>query len=190
MEKDKRMTQGRQMSIKRKALSLFIPGLYCRPMIKTVKELNNGHRGLVGVEVGVAEGLNAYNILRCLDMRCLYLVDSYQGVWARSYPLARRLLRRYRDRIVFIDKDSVSAVECLPDSLDFVYLDGDHSYDGVYSDFYAYYPKIKDGGLIGGHDFNRHGLKGVVRFVGELYDRYGSRLVYATGDDWWMVKKS
>ena len=35
---------------------------------------------------------------------------------------------------------------------DFLFVDGDHSYDGVVSDFVAYYPLVRPGGLIALHD--------------------------------------
>ena len=39
-------------------------------------------------------------------------------------------------------------------SLDFVYIDGDHSFDVVRRDIELYMPKIKDGGIISGDDYN------------------------------------
>jgi cephalosporin hydroxylase len=38
------------------------------------------------------------------------------------------------------------------ESLDFVFIDANHSYDAVKEDILAWYPKIKNGGLLGGHD--------------------------------------
>lgn len=38
-------------------------------------------------------------------------------------------------------------------SLDFVFIDGDHSYEGVTRDLAAWYPKIKQGGVLAGHDY-------------------------------------
>lgn len=37
-------------------------------------------------------------------------------------------------------------------SLDMVYLDGDHAYEAVLADLIAWFPKIRDGGIIAGHD--------------------------------------
>ena len=36
---------------------------------------------------------------------------------------------------------------------DFIYIDGDHSYQGCKKDLELYYPKLKKGGFFGGHDF-------------------------------------
>lgn len=38
------------------------------------------------------------------------------------------------------------------EKLDYLFIDGDHSYDGVKHDFEKYSPLVKDGGLIGFHD--------------------------------------
>lgn len=45
-------------------------------------------------------------------------------------------------------------IELFADSFfDFVYIDGDHSYIGAKSDLMNYYPKVRRGGVIAGHDY-------------------------------------
>jgi predicted O-methyltransferase YrrM len=39
------------------------------------------------------------------------------------------------------------------ESLDFVYIDGDHTYNAVTLDLEKWYPKVKKGGLFYGHDY-------------------------------------
>jgi hypothetical protein len=50
-------------------------------------------------------------------------------------------------------------------SLDFVYIDGIHTYAAVRSDIERWLPRIKPGGMIGGHDFSASDWPGVVRAV-------------------------
>ena len=38
-------------------------------------------------------------------------------------------------------------------SLDFVFLDADHSFESVWQDLRVWYPKIRIGGILAGHDF-------------------------------------
>ena len=38
-------------------------------------------------------------------------------------------------------------------SIDFVFIDGDHEFDSVMADIAAWFPKVKSGGVISGHDF-------------------------------------
>ena len=54
-------------------------------------------------------------------------------------------------------------------TFNFVYIDGDHSYDGVKRDIELYLPKIKEGGIIGGHDYNKKEWEGVVKAVNEYF---------------------
>jgi predicted O-methyltransferase YrrM len=55
-------------------------------------------------------------------------------------------------------------------SLDFVFIDAAHEYESVKSDIEAWYPKIKFGGYIGGHDYVR-GEYGVYRAVDERFGK-------------------
>jgi hypothetical protein len=49
---------------------------------------------------------------------------------------------------------SVEAAKLYEDnSLDFVFIDGAHDYDNVTADIAAWLPKVKEGGIIGGHDW-------------------------------------
>ena len=55
----------------------------------------------------------------------------------------------------------------IPDkSLDMVYLDAAHYEDGVLADLKVYYPKVKPGGIIAGHDYLNpdYGVKEAVNF--------------------------
>lgn len=52
-------------------------------------------------------------------------------------------------------------------SLNFVFIDADHSYEGVKKDITNWYPKIKNGGYIGGHDYYIWG--GVNKAVEEYF---------------------
>ncbi len=44
-------------------------------------------------------------------------------------------------------------------SIDFVFIDGDHSYDAVIKDIKAWLPKIKTGGILSGHDYEIPSVK-------------------------------
>jgi hypothetical protein len=68
---------------------------------------------------------------------------------------------------------SVDASKLYEDeSLDFVFLDADHSYEGVRSDIEAWLPKVKRGGIFAGHDF-AHYFPGVMRAVLERFAQVG-----------------
>ena len=46
-----------------------------------------------------------------------------------------------------------AAAHITDSSLAFVYIDGDHYFRGVQEDLRMYWPKLRPGGLIAGHDF-------------------------------------
>jgi hypothetical protein len=49
---------------------------------------------------------------------------------------------------------TVSAAKMFEDEyFDFVYVDANHTYDGVTADLEAWYPKVRKGGMIAGHDY-------------------------------------
>jgi predicted O-methyltransferase YrrM len=53
-------------------------------------------------------------------------------------------------------------------SLDFVFIDGDHSYQGCSTDIDCWFPKLKSGGLLSGHDYRDDKDYGVKRAVHEF----------------------
>lgn len=54
------------------------------------------------------------------------------------------------------------------DSVDFIYIDGDHSYSQVKRDLRDYFPKIKKGGIIAGHDYCEVAWPETVNAVDEV----------------------
>lgn len=68
--------------------------------------------------------------------------------------------------------DSVTASKLYKDqSLDFIFIDADHTYEAVYQDLIHWVPKLKFGGHIAGHDyFNDPGVKYAVRAFFNVQD--------------------
>ena len=48
---------------------------------------------------------------------------------------------------------TTEAIEFIPDNLDFVYVDARHDYCSVHDDIQAWWPKVRRGGFMSGHDF-------------------------------------
>jgi predicted O-methyltransferase YrrM len=72
-----------------------------------------------------------------------------------------------RDTINDVKQLSWEAAKLFDDnSVDFVFLDADHSYESVKKDIESWLPKIKKGGMISGHDY--HNPCGVKKAVDEL----------------------
>lgn len=158
---------------------------YTRPTTKFMINYFKNKK-LVGVEIGVEYGLNAKTILKLLLIEQLYLVDPYFDKNER-YNEVIKYLEKYNDKVTFIRKTSEKAADEIPDKLDFVYIDGSHCYEEVKKDIKLYYKKVKNGGLIGGHDFwaNEIGVcKAILEFTKDNNLDINGKLT-----DWWIVKK-
>ena len=87
-----------------------------------------------------------------------------------------QVLTRFEDerregRVVVHRETSIEAAPAVPDrSLDWVYVDGDHTYDAVRHDLEAWAPKLKPGGFLTGDDYGSFGWweGGVRRAVDEF----------------------
>jgi len=69
--------------------------------------------------------------------------------------------------IEIIIKDSKKAVNDIPDTIGYLHIDGDHSYDGVKSDWELYSPKVRPGGYITIHDTDESVLESYNWYVDE-----------------------
>ena len=71
--------------------------------------------------------------------------------------------------ISLVQKTSDDAVlDFTDESFDFIYIDGIHQYENVKQDIINYLPKVKKGGVIGGHDYGPH-WPGVKVAVDEMF---------------------
>ena len=81
----------------------------------------------------------------------------------------------------FIRDYTYNAADLVEDgSLDFIFIDADHSEQGVRTDIEKWTPKVKPGGMIFGHDIDWPGVKKVVE------ENYGSNYT-KTHDNVWYV---
>lgn len=161
--------------------------------------------GAVFVEVGCWMGRSAaYMAQRVKDRGVkvlFYCVDPWQWTGDRKHPRAKtcydatyapKPMRQIFDEniaacgltdfVMPLQMPSVEAATRFADaSADFVFIDGDHSYESVTADIAAWRPKIKSGGVLAGHDL---GLPDVERAVREAF---GDAFAKAPGNSW-MVK--
>jgi len=77
------------------------------------------------------------------------------------------------------------------ESIDFLFIDGDHKYETVKKELKFWYPKIKNGGTIGGHDFFAEGNQ-VKKAVEEFFIFTGIKRdpfdPIDFGSSWWREK--
>lgn len=177
------------------------------PLTETAPALRQlkGRHDLCGAEIGVYRGEHAAFYLKELDIKFVLLIDPYVGYGdyspakvglkslAKAEEMARKRLNGYERKIKWVKKRSSEAVKFIKNSsLNFVYIDGNHSYAFVAEDLVLYYPKLKRGGLLAGHDYDIESVKKAVdEFVAThnlvLYSQAGAGMV--TKYDWWIWKK-
>jgi cephalosporin hydroxylase len=76
---------------------------------------------------------------------------------------------RYFDNITLHEDYSYNVVDEFEDnSFDFIYIDASHTYEDTKKDIELYLPKVKKGGIIGGHDYQQDEFPGVKKSVLEL----------------------
>jgi len=169
-----------------------------RGAAKYVKE--NSNKPLVVAEVGVADGRNAVAMLKGLDIQRLYLVDSYpdyidgpfirKGKSQESYYRAMFMnMQEFLEKITMVTKDSVFGASLFEDEFfDFVYIDGFHSYTQCKKDIEAWWPKVKKGGFLGGHDIGHVEFPGVAKAVEGFVKKVSKELVVLEKTDW-IIRK-
>ncbi len=154
----------------------------------------------VGVEVGTFEGYNALGLFNYCFPRKLYCIDPYkayscacgdymakfsQSDWDELFVRTQGKLKDFN--VEFIKTESVSASNRFKDEeLDFVYLDGNHSIESVTNDIKHWFPKVKIGGLFGGHDILEPEVNQAVNEWAYNNDYAGK--VNSQWSDWWVVK--
>ncbi len=116
------------------------------------------------LEIGTAGGGSLFMLSQVIeDDAILISIDLPHGQFGGGYPENRITLynsfAKTSQKIILIRKDSHS-LESLKsvkmilkeNNLDFLFIDGDHSYEGVKKDFELYAPLVKKNGLIAFHD--------------------------------------
>jgi hypothetical protein len=138
----------------------------------------NAHN-LVGeaAEIGVRLGGYSAHILSLWNGKVLFSIDpwKYQEGYSdgsnvsqekhdKAYEIAKVALNPFGERSQIIKQFGKDAAKQFDnESLDFVYIDAQHSFDSVVEDIETWMPKVKKGGVLAGHDFI-DGLYGKTRF--------------------------
>lgn len=158
-----------------------MPVTMTKPALRQLKGWDN----LVGAEIGIGEGIHASFFLSELDIDFVYLIDPYTVYQDERLMLKLEIIKRwekrahirldkYKHKIKWMKEKSADAARLIADNrLDFVYIDGNHTYESVVEDISLYYPKVKEGGLLSGHDYE---YKSVKRAVDEFISKENLKL--------------
>jgi hypothetical protein len=146
----------------------------------------------VFVEVGCWEGKStvfmADKIKRSGKNIKFYAVDIWEDYeqdgmkWTANFNQFLSNIKPVQDFINPIKSDSCLAAHKFEDkSIDFVFIDGNHQYEFIKNDIIAWLPKIKEGGILAGHDTQ---FEGVTRAINELLP--GHKIV----SNYWIYDKN
>lgn len=153
---------------------------------------------LRGAEIGVLNGNTAHRLLLARPLLVHIMIDPWTvpkkgssyaksgiaGDTNASKPASEheKAYKKTKTLVAFAGKRAVimrmmshqAAPKIKEHSLDFVFIDGDHSYEGTKLDIKLWLPKIKKGGWIGGHDYHhetRPDLHGIDKAVDEAFEK-------------------
>jgi len=159
--------------------------------------LNIMDKNLVVCEIGVFKGDFSKIMLDILSPKELHLIDIFDGkmcsgdkdgndiVWTDLNKEYLNVKNMFLDnKNVYIHKGfSYDILNGFYDNyFDMIYIDGNHSYNGVKSDLKSSFLKVKNGGLICGHDYISSKFEGVVRAVDEFCEEHNLEIKYLTKD--------
>lgn len=140
-------------------------GIYYGVFSKLINEENFK----VCAEVGIGYGFHADEILKNTNIDKLYLIDPCKYYRGDAFPeiiqrnggfdaLFRKINHRlssHKNRYEWFRKGSLEITNenIADESLDAVFIDGDHRYDAVKKDLSFWWKKVKEGGQMLGDDF-------------------------------------
>ena len=160
----------------------------------------------IGAEIGVFQGVFASKLLLELPgIERYYCIDPWElyddhiktlrpNSSGRAFKRFKRAVRPWEDKVVVIKRMSQDALIEVPDcSLDWVFIDANHSYEYAKSDIIGWSKKVKTGGIVSGHDFydkNKNARRGVPfgveKAVIELVENF---TVDAEANVWYSIKE-
>ena len=166
-------------------------------ILKLIQNIKNP----IGVEIGIWQGETFFKLLNENKDLYLYGVDPYrvfkggdsiskktQDYWDTLYNEIIKKTNDYKDRCEIYRNSSLNVAEIFKNEnkqFDFIFIDGNHLDVGI--DIDAWYPLVKDNGIIIGHDYIHHKLGDYVKKI--VDKKFEDRTIY-TGRDctWWIYK--
>lgn len=144
-------------------------------------QMLNERGARLGVEVGTDHGKYAQQLcegipglkLTCVDPYLAYTEGANTHTQEEVDQIAQEAVHRLIPYHAFVNKmTSMEAVKNVQDnSLDFVFIDGNHDYEHVLEDITEWTKKVKPGGIVCGHDYkvdpvNKYGvIEAVTKYV-------------------------
>lgn len=185
---------------------LIIESIGRNGLAELFKELNFN----LGAEIGVDSGVFSEILCKTNSSLHLFSIDpwstnAYEDSFNSSPAMEPHFEKHYRSAVhrlskhncTVVRKQSLEAVHDFKDnSLDFVYIDSNHSFINIASDIYRWEKKVKVGGIVSGHDYE-HFPPSQDNHVKHIVDAYAQAFeipyYFELGQDrhhsWFWVKE-
>jgi predicted O-methyltransferase YrrM len=129
-------------------------------------------------EVGVYHGYTSRHLAEAIKANpsaCLHLVDLSTEALQKAKNAVHLSGVRTVTHLGFSTEESL--LKQIPDNLDLIYLDADHSEEGVKKELEVWFPKLRLGGFVGVHDTIHY--NGICKAVNS-YTKGNPSLTFAT----------
>lgn len=166
--------------------------------------INQLGSNIKGLELGVWYGTNmGYLLDNCPNIKTLHGIDPYLPYqdWNRyidtdmmeaAKQSALNILNNFNDRSWYLWTHTSEEVAAKASTiglteLDFIFIDGDHSFERCYEDLNLWYDNVRPGGLFSGHDFSLPGVNAaILKFRQERNIKGFFKVV--PNDVWYWIK--
>ena len=159
---------------------------------------------ILGCEIGVCHAENFCHMLEvCENIEKLIGIDPYieyndhngyvgdpqvQNFKEVTFQNLEKINAGNRAEIrIMTSDDAVSTIDDA--SLDFIFIDGNHSYEYVHRDINNYYSKVKVGGIFAGHDYSMSSVSSVLKTFLEVNNIPFENLKLLQNDSWMLYKE-
>lgn len=162
-------------------------GVQKEGLLQFIKRCNNPE---TVVQIGVAIGDDTELWLETTPNTTIYSVDPWCCErFHKNYGEVgyKTFIERFKDfkNVIPVRLSSVDASKVFPDCFfDVVYIDAMHDYENNSQDITLWISKVKEGGIIGGHDYCDL-WPGVIKAVDE---KFGKDNIEWFKDSSWLVK--
>ena len=142
------------------------PVRWARLTRKRFIQILGEHNQTIGLEIGVDRGTFSEYMFKNIPNLHLTGVDPWYWKLRGESRYRSTLKKMAPYNMTIIRKTSREAADDIEDgSLDYLHIDGDHTFDFVMTDLILFVPKVKEGGVISGHDYYGFTRAGVIPAV-------------------------
>ncbi len=143
------------------------------------------------VEIGTENGGSLFSLCKLAPEDAIIIsIDLPEGEFGGGYEEWRtplyKLFKQEKQQLFLLREDShskktIAKIKGILNDrqIDFLFIDGDHSYEGVKKDFEMYSPLVQKGGVVAFHDIAPNGLEkftgGVPKFWKEAKTSYAHK---------------